>query len=199
MNLEEIEAKADEYAHHLTDTKSADQTRYYREKLEGLNHLAQIKRMADLRSEWNTHVGMREAEIDAMHKAANAAETAVRNQQQQAGICGHPSPVVQNIGQTSPEVCSLTAGHAGWHQGESGVQWTDGEESIEPTKTVADRLHELVSYFTTNSEASFQTSKKNLANSDSVNAALQGRYLAVSKAYDDAATKLQEILLEGEI
>lgn len=157
MNLEEIEAKADEYAAALIETPNAGMVKHYRDKLIGLNHAVQIHGVRDRRAEWNVSVGWREAEIDAMHKAANAAEAAVaqRTPREQA------YPVSFNA---------------------------------DPVKPVADRLHELVSYLVRQSETDHHA-----AQATQLGATLEARYQASSKAYDDAATKLQEILQEGGI
>jgi hypothetical protein len=61
-----------------------------------------------------------------------------------------------------------------------------------PTKPAADRLHELVSYFIQQSQQAFNATRVEPAEQHS-------RYLSVSKAYDDAATKLDEILREGSL
>jgi hypothetical protein len=62
-------------------------------------------------------------------------------------------------------------------------------EAAEPTKPAADRLHELLSYFIQQSEAPI--------NGQTPDTERQGMMRAMY--YDDAATKLQEILTEGGI
>lgn len=65
--------------------------------------------------------------------------------------------------------------------------------AADPTKPVADRLHELVSYLIGKSEEYMATAKS------AVQVVSESKAVLASKAYDDAATKLQEILQEGGI
>lgn len=81
----------------------------------------------------------------------------------------------------------LTAGHAGLHN-DGGK--TSGDE---PTKPVADRLHELVSYL--REALSFQADRS----AQSTDAPSQNWHDGQSKAYTDAAEKLEALLMEGGI
>ena len=72
------------------------------------------------------------------------------------------------------------------------------EDEPEPTKPAADRLHELVSYFVGQSNENYNKTKS-IPEVDEAQTSHETRYLSISKAYDDAATKLQEILQEGGI
>jgi hypothetical protein len=238
VELNEIEREADRLASHLLHSQTGkNEALLLGVKLEGLAHLAQIKRTRDLRAEWNAHVEMRETEIDAMHKAANAAEAAASWKAQEAdearrpkcgyrwswregdaqhweictlierhelqGIPRHYNQVTL-VAEESPEsdkycgakhptlnyLCTKGAPHGGQH-GHAGVFWSDLPE---PTKPAVDRLHELVSYLITESERAHDLAGQNQIGGMDASA---DRFSAVSKAYDDAATKLQEILQEG--
>lgn len=92
--------------------------------------------------------------------------------------------------------CQLQAGHLGGHlsDDESGrAVWPAGE-SAEPTKPAADQLHELLSYLVQQSQLSLEKSEHVM-----VETPVWRKHLAASKAYDDAAQKLQDILTEGGI
>lgn len=93
-------------------------------------------------------------------------------------------------------VCILSYEHDGPHHG-GGMTWTgpgNGKQEAEPTKPAADRLHELVSYCRTHAEESDDKAGHVQAQSPP-----WLRHRAVARAYDDAATKLQDILTEGGI
>lgn len=145
MNLEEIEAKADELLADVLSEDHASRAEHAARKLRCLELTARIKSTVAFRKE-------REAE---------------RSGQQAAFQLGVPFV---------PQVVHCT------------------ECTPEPTKPVADRLHELVSYLIRNSETNHHA-----AGATQLGAASEERYQAISKAYDDAATKLQEILNEGGI
>ena len=67
-------------------------------------------------------------------------------------------------------------------------------EAVEPTKPAADRLHELVSYLHNQ-----QDREQIRARSDGKSPDEVARHFGQAEAYDDAATKLQDILQEGGI
>jgi hypothetical protein len=93
-------------------------------------------------------------------------------------------------------VCVLPFEHAGQHRG-GGMWWAgpgNGGEKAEPIKPAIDRLHELLSYLISHSNSEFHQSNKHAPDS-----AESIKHLAASKAYDDGAQKLQEILNEGGI
>lgn len=88
MDLSEIEAKADELAALML---TVQQVGDIPARLEGLVHLAQIKRVVDLRAQWNAGVSireedrvLRERELVAMEQVATAVP--------RPGICGWRPP-----------------------------------------------------------------------------------------------------------
>lgn len=186
MNLEEIEAKADELAALMLEVVQVGDIPA---RLEGLAHLAQIKAVRDRRHVWNAHVGMRERdnemrqrEISAMEVAADAASRAIPP----AGGC--TSRINSLIPGHPPLLCELSHGHPGRHLS-GNTSW---DLEAEPTKPAVDRLHELVSYLEASKEGADQAD-------DGGDRYESGRLDGMSKAYRDAATKLQEILSEGGI
>lgn len=60
-----------------------------------------------------------------------------------------------------------------------------------PSKPAVDRLHELVSYLKTRAGVCYTRGDQEPE--------LEGQHRNTAKAYDDAATKLDEILREGEL
>lgn len=89
-------------------------------------------------------------------------------------------------------LCWDLKGHAGPH-GMGNDTWSD-EQEAEPTKPAADRLHELMSYLLGQCNSHYQTHSTHTGGSVGAQ-----QHLAASKAYDDAAQKLDEILREGGI
>lgn len=167
MNLEEIEAKADELAAQLVDpdTHSAV-VRDVAFRLDGLSRAAQIKATVAFRK-----------------------EQALPN----LNLPTHPKP------EASPRCqqvyrCTRPAGHISRGIAHAWVGYpatvVDPEE---PTKPVADRLHELVSYLVS------QSVEEHHKADEKIEGWRAAKFVAASKAYDDAASKLQEILQEGGI
>lgn len=172
MSLSDIEEKADDYASRLLSTASRSNADLYGSKLRGLRDLAQIKA-----------VGME----------AQAWGTPQPDPRNVSGLCFAISPLA--IGKPPYPCCELMRGHDGAHS-EGTTNWTNAAEKqdAEPTKPAADRLHELLSYLIQQSEQSLEKSNHVMQESPPWR-----KHLAASKAYDDAAQKLQEILTEGGI
>lgn len=179
MSLSEIESRASALALKLVNvTTGRQEALLIGVQLEGLRDLAQIKAIADNRADHNVAVGMRERELAAMEAVA-------------AGI---PKPNTAKCGfgwswpdgETSHfEICTEPAKHTGDHRNSvTGIAHV-------PTKPVADRLHELVSYFAQERGAANEESTKSGPAGD----AAVGRF----HAYNDAAAKLEALLLEGGI
>jgi hypothetical protein len=206
MSLSEIEEKAQELAERLTGTDRSGYADLLRTKLQGLKDLAQIIAFRDRRHEWNSSVGMRsedrilrERELAAMEQtAANVSRQVLGQRTEAVTAASPPCPSTLTLGDREYYVCTLPAPHDGSHMG-GGMSWTGPgnggkAEVAEPTKPAADRLHELVSYLTATSKRDFDLSKTHTGGSVG-----STKHLAASKAYDDAATKLQDILQEGGI
>lgn len=108
-----------------------------------------------------------------------------------SGLCFAISPLA--IGKPPYPCCELMRGHDGAHS-DGTTNWTNAAEAPEPTKPAADQLHELLSYLIQQSQLSLEKSEHVM-----VETPVWRKHLAASKAYDDAAGKLQDILNEGGI
>lgn len=170
MDLHEIEAKADELAEKMLATEHRQERTHHMWALEGLQRLAQIKATV------------------AFSKEREQATTAPAATDR----CG-----VWGSGGYDALVCTKGSPHGGAHFDENVQTYFQATElSADPTKPAADRLHELVSYFVQQSEeaATVHQRVSGVPRRHAHTAAA-----AASRAYDDAATKLQEILQEGGI
>lgn len=205
MTLNEIEEKAQELAGYLL-VAGKQEALLLGIQIEGLKDLALIMSARDRRHERNAHVGMRgeenalrQRELTAMEQAAATIGRQVLGQRSEPGaVAGPPCPFTLSLGEKEYYVCTLPASHDGPHRG--GGKWWEGPgnggkaEVAEPTKPAVDQLHELLSYLINQSERELVRSQSDGKNPDEAS-----RHLGESKAYDDAATKLQEILQEGGI
>lgn len=188
MSLSEVEKRADALTQVLIHGNTGrQQALLLGVQIEGLRDLAQIKAIADNRAEHNVAVGMRERELAAMEAvAANIPSQ---------GICGAQSRSVWTGERMVPQTCRVSAGHSGWHKSAQGMEWTEGEAA--PTKPIADRLHELVSYC--RAEADRESHEAETAREHSGLTARKQFGDVAADAYKDAADKLQELLMEGGI
>lgn len=156
MNLEEIEAKADELLTSVLSEDHASRAEHSARKLRCLELTARIKATVASRKERETERArddaLRMREIAAMETAAGAASRAALTQQFAR----------------QGEVYSAAVGALA--------------EELQPTKPVADRLHELVSYCREREEYKGRDNE-----------------IGADTAYGDVADKLQEILQEGGI
>ena len=187
MDLNEIEAEADKLTGLMLLACEAE-TAHLLSKLDGLHHLAGIKATVAFRKE-------REAE-DSGRLAAYQLGVPVPTRSPggfEDGKAKHNEPEPGRCQVTEFDVgtqrnCLLSAGHqpAGRHV---WGPWRPVPEE-EPTKPAVDRLHELVSYLIACSERGHRLNETHPERD-------LRHEVAASKAYDDAATKLQEILSEG--
>lgn len=143
MNLEEIEAKAEELLRQVLGEDHASRAEHAARKLKCLELAARIKSTVAFRKEREAETANR---LEGVYVPTWAGQPAV----------------------TLPVA--------------------------EPTKPAVDRLHELVSYLITESERAHDLAGQNEIGEMNATAV---HFEAASKAYDDAATKLQEILQEG--
>lgn len=198
MTLSEIEEKAQELLSAVLAEDHSSRAEHTYRKLRCLREVAQIIAVGDNRASWNAHAEMHEEELAAMQKVADAT-----TQLTTAPKCGHRWQWYETADQEHFEICTLPATHVGIHRNGVTGSYTEynksGGEALNAsarTKPAADRLHELLSYLVQQSEAAHQRSQEADAVSELGKSA---RQLSICKAYDDAATKLSEILHEGGI
>lgn len=184
MNLSEIEEKAQELLTAVLGEDHTSRAEHTYRKLRCLREVAQIIAVGDGRIARTADLELKEQALQAMQPAAEQPKT--------EGQCFAPAPVLPLAFLRPNPVCTLQHGHGGAHN-DGQMHWTNADVP-EPTKPVADRLHELVSYCTQQSnEAHLEADREQESLIE--HARLQERSLC----YADVGQKLQDILSEGGI
>jgi hypothetical protein len=180
MNLSEIEEKAQELLTAVLGEDHTSRAEHTYRKLRCLREVAQIIAVGDGRI-------ARTAELEIKKQALAAMGGGL------AGPCHAVAPMGR-VGDESPIFCQLQSGHVGSHMSEENGRAIWPNTGPELTKPAADRLHELVSYCTQQSnEAHLEADREQ--ESLIQHARLQERSLC----YADVGQKLQDILTEGGI
>lgn len=69
--------------------------------------------------------------VSTHRKAVRAGLSAALALVQPASPCGHRAPNLALLANTMPAFCELPAGHTGWHKGDDGSKWVEGEPPAE--------------------------------------------------------------------
>lgn len=204
--FEELQQEADATLDLMLKATGAAEQRQHAIVLESLKHMAELKSTISWQAERKESHELNKQQTEAMTLVADkipapaptvpVMETVLTPDYTQA-----PCPSVMQMGDDR-YVCRLPFGHTSQHRGD-GMWWTGSGNSArdavdyrdpEPTKPAADHLHELLSYLVQQSQLSLEKSEHVM-----VETPVWRKHLAASKAYDDAAGKLQDILTEGSI
>lgn len=187
---QELLTKADDLTSQLLSETSASKAAMIRGKIEGLLHLAHIRSLATQYENGREATEFRTRELAAMEQMSANVETVAAGAARRDYV-----PICIALNKRGLEKCVLPAGHRSRHEsgGVAPLSWPNDDPYPEPTKSAADRLHELVSYCMQQSDAA------NLQSGRDEELVLNQTHRAESLAYADVGSKLSEILKEGTL